>query len=115
GGVRPRCLGFRHDGKMPLATWQVKPEVERVGKKRWRAAALQDAAALSEGSRTARSVLECASPLALWEWRVERTGQSEKIILVMASISMDLREGARFDGTRGKSGGGSPHSMTLAR
>jgi predicted nucleic acid-binding protein len=34
--------------------------------KRWRATALQDAGALTDDHRTARSVLECASPLALW-------------------------------------------------
>ena len=34
--------------------------------KRRRAAAVQDAGALTESSRTARSVLECARPLALW-------------------------------------------------
>jgi hypothetical protein len=36
------------------------------GEKRWRATALQDAGALTEDHRIARSVLECASPLALW-------------------------------------------------
>jgi hypothetical protein len=34
--------------------------------KRWRATAVQDAGALAEDERTTRSVLECASPLALW-------------------------------------------------
>src|ERR1035437_180785 len=36
-------------------------------KNRWRATAVQDAGALHDDSRTARSVLECASPLALWD------------------------------------------------
>jgi hypothetical protein len=39
-----------------------------AGEKRRRAAAVQDAAANSIGPRMARSVLECASPLALSEW-----------------------------------------------
>ena len=34
--------------------------------KRRRAAAVQDAGALARGRRTSRSVVECASPLALW-------------------------------------------------
>jgi hypothetical protein len=34
-------------------------------KKRWRATAVQDAGALTGAERTARSVMECASPLAL--------------------------------------------------
>ena len=38
-------------------------------RKRWRATALQDATAFTDGPRTARSVLECASPLALWGGR----------------------------------------------
>ena len=38
-----------------------------MGEKRRRAAALQDARANTGGARIARSVLECASPLALWE------------------------------------------------
>ena len=33
---------------------------------RWRATAVQDAGALADDYGTARSVLECASPLALW-------------------------------------------------
>jgi hypothetical protein len=37
-----------------------------VGKRR-RAAAVQDAGAFFGGNRTSRSVLECASPLALWQ------------------------------------------------
>ena len=37
-------------------------------KKRWRTTAVQDASALTDASRTARSVLDCASPLALWGW-----------------------------------------------
>jgi hypothetical protein len=39
---------------------------DAVGKRR-RAAAVQDAGALTEDARMARSVLECASPLALWD------------------------------------------------
>jgi hypothetical protein len=38
---------------------------DAVGKRR-RAAAVQDAGALVDDARMARSVLECASPLALW-------------------------------------------------
>jgi hypothetical protein len=38
----------------------------RSWKKRRRAAAVHDAGAFADGSRTARSVLDCASPLALW-------------------------------------------------
>ena len=38
-----------------------------AGEKRRRVAALQDAGALADRRRTARSVLECASPLALWK------------------------------------------------
>ena len=47
------------DGRMRLNSWCA---VE----KRWRATALQNAGALTGDERTARSVLECASPLALW-------------------------------------------------
>src|ERR1039458_6113325 len=36
-------------------------------KKRWRATAVQDAGALTDDHRIARSVLDCASPLALWK------------------------------------------------
>jgi hypothetical protein len=39
----------------------------RSEEKRRRAAALQDATAFTDDFQTARSVLECASPLALWE------------------------------------------------
>jgi hypothetical protein len=35
-------------------------------RKRRRAAAVQDAGAFADDHRTARSVVECASPLALW-------------------------------------------------
>ena len=42
------------------------PEIFRPGEKRWRATALQDARARFGGGRRARSVLECASPLALF-------------------------------------------------
>src|ERR1035437_6954514 len=45
---------------------QSNPATTTVEKRR-RAAALQDAGALTDGSRTTRSVLECASPLALRE------------------------------------------------
>ena len=45
---------------------QSNPATTTVEKRR-RAAALQDAGALTDGFRTTRSVLECASPLALWE------------------------------------------------
>ena len=40
---------------------------------RWRATAVQDAGALADGERTARSVLECASPLALWTSATAKT------------------------------------------
>jgi hypothetical protein len=36
-----------------------------AGEKRWRATAVQDAGANDEAARRTRSVLECASPLAL--------------------------------------------------
>jgi hypothetical protein len=39
--------------------------IERMGKRR-RAAALQDAGADMLDARQSRSVVECASPLALW-------------------------------------------------
>jgi len=38
-----------------------------AGEERQRAAALRDAGAFTGSARTARSVPECASPLALWE------------------------------------------------
>jgi len=44
-----------------------------IGEKRRRAAALQDAGAIPDAPRTARSVLECASPLALWGHGEETT------------------------------------------
>jgi hypothetical protein len=37
------------------------------GEKGRRAAAVQDAGAISDDSQTTRSVWECASPLALWD------------------------------------------------
>ena len=37
-----------------------------AGEKRWRATALQDAGARNDDAGQTRSVLECASPLALW-------------------------------------------------
>jgi hypothetical protein len=40
-------------------------DIFSAGKKRWRATAVQDAGARLGDSRLARSVLECASPLAL--------------------------------------------------
>jgi hypothetical protein len=39
--------------------------------KRWRATAVQDAGAFHDDSQTPRSVMECASPLALWPERGE--------------------------------------------
>src|SRR5208282_5091333 len=39
---------------------------DEAGEKRRRAATVQNAGALAEDYRTARSVLDCASPLALW-------------------------------------------------
>jgi hypothetical protein len=48
--------------------------IKFVGKRR-RAAAVQNAGANASGARTARSVLECASPLALWAGR--RAGRAE--------------------------------------
>ena len=41
------------------------------GGKRWRATAVQDAGALADDDRTARSVLDCASPLALFFRKAE--------------------------------------------
>ena len=64
---------------MPLAGGQVKRKVcITLAEKRRRAAALQNAGALPGDSRTARSVLECASPLALWEGRWLRAGDGKK-------------------------------------
>jgi len=39
---------------------------DEAGEKRWRATAVQNAGANADASQMARSVLECASPLALW-------------------------------------------------
>jgi hypothetical protein len=59
----------------PLRPWVFAPCVNiflplrwtnRTSPKRRRAAAIQDAGALPDGLRRARSVLECASPLALF-------------------------------------------------
>lgn len=48
----------------------------RSGKKRRRAAALQDAGAFHDDSQTARSVLDCASPLALF-WKGGRDARGD--------------------------------------
>ena len=50
--------------KFPLMVF-CRPGLPCRGKRR-RAAAVQNAGAFSDDDRTARSVLECASPLALW-------------------------------------------------
>ncbi|MEI6078279.1 MAG: hypothetical protein WCS94_22055 [Verrucomicrobiota bacterium] len=55
------------------------PRRWRSGEKRRRAAAVQDAGARNEGSRTTQSVWECASPLALGRARnkMALTGQGK--------------------------------------
>jgi hypothetical protein len=57
-----RQFGVDEWGKGCLKLWAGFMRHE----KRWRATAVQDAGALPIDYRTARSVLECASPLALW-------------------------------------------------
>ena len=48
--------------------------------KRRRAAALQDAIAKPDGPRTARRVLECASPLALWAGAMPKARDDDQVI-----------------------------------
>ena len=58
----------RPDGAGELLAWvstKISLLTELREDKRWRATALQDARAFCEDARIARSVLECASPLAL--------------------------------------------------
>ena len=56
----------REDEKnFPCARQLVRPCCA-LNRKRWRATAVQDAGAFSNGLRTSRNVLDCASPLALF-------------------------------------------------
>ena len=71
--------------------------------KRRRAAAVQDAGALTESSRIARSVWECASPLALWEGRTAeirggagRSGDSAERRTWKAGIRWRLSSESRY-------------------
>ena len=83
---------------MPLAGGQVKRKVFITpGEKRRRAAALQDAGALTGDSRTARSVLECASPLALLENRRGRAGGAKLFHLFDDEHFNPLAAGTQFE------------------
>ena len=57
----------------------------RSGEKRWRTTAVQDAGARHADSRNARSVVECASPLALWTERGESERRLERLSVACAS------------------------------
>ena len=50
--------------------------VSARNEKRWRATAVQDAGAFPDASRNARSVLECATPLALWAPHAETVAET---------------------------------------
>ena len=68
-------------------------------RKRRRAAAVQDARAFSSDDRTAQSVVDCASPLALWRIVIFSTFANEPGTL--AGQAGDDRERA-LSGDRGK-------------
>ena len=57
--------------------------------KRWGATALQNAGALTDDERTARSVLECASPLALWAGVKQFSAERELSQLAAGGMTRD--------------------------
>ena len=70
-GCSPHKIQKTEAGSSSFSSSFSKPAQQKaicctLNRKRWRATAVHDAGAFSNGLRTSRSVLECASPLALF-------------------------------------------------
>ena len=61
------------------------------GKKRWRATALQDAGALTDDHRAARSVVECTGPPALWAGATPETATGTGALPYSKLVGDDVR------------------------
>jgi hypothetical protein len=85
-----RSLGFIS------GTMQHRCRTYGAGEKRWRTTALQDAGALTGSPRMTRSVLECASPLALCSVSARGKDLRATQTAAYAAVECIQFEGAHF-------------------